>query len=128
MKKAIIIFLLIIAGCNTPADKPIANHFDTAIENLSLTTQQLESVRREKDFFVKALEDFEQQKTEYGLFLDPGRLGSQMQDFTGWHRDITQRERELEIQHAINVFAAHNQVAKRKSLDPNQTALASPAP
>jgi hypothetical protein len=76
----------------------------------------------------KFMEDFEQQRAEYGLFLDPGRLGSQMQDFTGWHRDITQRERELEIQHAINVFAAHNQVAKRKSLDPNQTALASPAP
>jgi hypothetical protein len=128
MRKAIIIFLLIIGGCSTPADKPAQTHFDTAIQDLSITTQQLESVRREKDFFVKTMEDFEQQKTKYALFLTPGRLGGQMQDFAGWHRDIVQRERGLEAQHAINVFAAHNQVAIRKSLDPNQTTLVSLAP
>jgi hypothetical protein len=128
MRKAIVVLLLIISGCSAPADKPVANHFDTAIQDLSITTQQLESVRREKDFFVKALEDFERQKTEYALFLTPGRIGGQMQDFAGWHRDIVLRERGLEAQHAINVFAAHNQVAIRKSLDPNQPTLVSLAP
>jgi len=129
MKNTVIVLLLfIIAGCNAPADKPAPTNFDTAIENLSITTQQLESVRREKDLFVKVMEDYERQKAEHALFLDPNRFDSQAQDFTYWHRDITQRERDLEFRHALNVFAAHSQVIKRKSLDPNQTALADPAP
>jgi hypothetical protein len=117
-----------IVGCNTPTHIPPASRFDSAIENLSITTEQLESVRGEKDIFVNMLENFEEQKTEYAAFLDSQRLRSQMQDFADWHRDISQRERQLEVRHALNVFAAHSQVAKRRFADPNQTMLANPAP
>ncbi|MCJ7728791.1 MAG: hypothetical protein MUO27_02775 [Sedimentisphaerales bacterium] len=117
--------LLMIVGCNTPTPIPPASRFDSAIENFSITTEQLESVRREKDLFVKVLENFEEQKAEYAPFLDSQRLHSQMQDFADWHRDISQRERQLEVQHALNVFAAHSQVAKRKFADPNQASLVS---
>jgi hypothetical protein len=120
--------LLMIVGCRTPAHTPPVSRFDSAIENLSFTTEQLESVRREKDLFVNALENFEEQKTEYTAFLDSQRLHSQMQDFADWHRDISQRERHLEVRHALNVFAAHSQVAKRKFADQNQTMLANPTP
>ncbi|MGD0078577.1 MAG: hypothetical protein ABSB91_08135, partial [Sedimentisphaerales bacterium] len=36
------------------------------------------------------------------------------------------RERNMEVQHALNVFAAHNQVIKRKMTDPNQAIPGSP--
>jgi hypothetical protein len=121
-----------LVGCNRPAETttvPLSvSRFDSAIENLSITTEQLESVRREKDLFVNVLENLEEQKTEYAAFLDSQRLRSQMQDFAVWHRDISQRERQLEIRHALNVFAAHSQVEKRKFADPNQTMLANPPP
>jgi hypothetical protein len=117
--------LLMIVGCRTPAHTPPVSRLDSAIENLSFTTEQLESVRKEKDFFVKMLEDFEEQKAEYGPLLNANHLRSQMQDFADWHRDISQQERQLEIQHALNVFAAHSQVAKRKAADPNQASLVS---
>lgn len=120
--------LLIIAGCKTPSSPSPASRLDLAIENLSITTEQLESVQREKDFFVKVLEDFEQQKDEYGVFLNYQQIHSQMQDFENWHQDISQREQELAIEHAINVFAAHNQVAKRRLTDPNQSNLAGLTP
>jgi hypothetical protein len=117
---AIVLALLItISGCKTPAGTKTqtqsASLYDSAIENLSMTAEQLESLRKEKDFFVKSLEDFERQKYEYGYLLDVGRLRSQMQDFTEWHRDISKRERILEVQHSLNVLAAHSQVAKRRS-------------
>jgi hypothetical protein len=124
MRTAIIILgLLIISGCETPAYTPPVSHFDLAIENLSITTEQLESVRREKDFFVRVLEDFEQQKTEYGHLLDARGLHRQIRDMGEWHRDISRRERAIEVQHALNVLAARNQLAKRKYLDPNQPAF-----
>ena len=130
---AIVLGLLItLAGCNRPAEIKTGtlspSRFDLAIENLSVTTQQLESVRREKEFFVKALEDFEQQEAAYSAFLDAHQLRSQMQDFADWHRDISLRERALEVQHNLDVLAAHNQVAKRRFADPNQTVLAGHPP
>lgn len=135
MKQTVIILALLItvSGCNTPAEKGTptlsASLYDSAIENLSMTTEQLESVRKEKDFFVKSLEDFERQKDEYGYLLDAGRLRSQMRDFTKWHRDISRRERILEVQHSLNVLAAHSRVAKRRSQAPKRTPAdtASPA-
>jgi hypothetical protein len=121
-----------LAGCNRPAETttvPLSgSHFDLAIENLSITTEQLESVRKEKDLFVNVPEDFEEQKAADGPFLNANQFRSQMQDFADWHRDISQRERQLEVRHALNVFAAHSQVAKRRFADPNQTMLANPAP
>jgi len=129
---AITLCLLMLVGCNRPAETttvpPSGSRFDLAIENLSFTTEQLESVRKEKDLFVNVLEDFEQQKAEDGPFLNANQLPSQMQDFADWHRDISHRERQLEVQHALNVFAAHSQVAKRRFADPNQTMLANPTP
>jgi len=74
------------------------------------------------------LEDFEQQKDEYRDFLNNSQLRPRMQDFEDWHQDISQREQELEIEHIINVFTAHNQVIKRRLADPNQTKLAGPPP
>ena len=124
--------LLMLAGCSKPArtttvPAPVSR-FDLAIENLSITTEQLESVRKEKDLFVNVLEDFEQQKAEYGPLLNANQLPSQMEDFADWHRDISQRERQLEMLHALNVFAAHSQVAKRRLADANQTSVSILAP
>jgi len=124
MKKTLVIFLLIIAGCKTPAHKPSPTQFDTAIENLSITTQQLDSLQKEKDLFVKALEDFERQKAEYGRLLNPDILSIQNQFFTDWHRDITLRERDLEFKHALNVFTAHSEAMKHKSPEPNHIPFA----
>ena len=124
MKRTVIILALLItvSGCKTPAKNgtttPSASLYDSAIENLSMSTEQLESVRKEKDFFVKSLEDFERQKDEYGYLLDTSRFRSQMQDFTEWHRDISRREKIIEVQHALSVTAAHSQVAKRRSHAP----------
>jgi hypothetical protein len=129
MRKTVIAFgLLIIAGCKTPSSPAPVSRYDLAIENLSITTEQLEAVQKEKDLFVKVLEDFEQQKDEYRDFLNNSRLRPQMQDFEDWHQDISQREQELAIEHTINVFAAHNQVIKRRLADPNQIKFAGPPP
>jgi hypothetical protein len=135
MRKLIVIigFFIILAGCNTPADKSAHTAslqdslYDTAIENLNTTTEQLEAIRKEKDLFVKSLEDFEQQRVEYAQFWEANQIQSQLQNFTDWHRDITLRERNLEVRHALNVLAAHNQVMKRKKSDPNQT-VSNPLP
>ncbi len=65
MKQTTIILVLLITlmGCSRQArvknEITSADLFDLAIENLSMTAEELESVRREKDFFVKSLEDFE---------------------------------------------------------------------
>jgi sRNA-binding regulator protein Hfq len=129
MKKAFIILaVLVTAGCKSPVQKQYTSDFDAAIENLSVTTEQLEAVRREKDFFVKVLEDFEQQKAEYPNLVNTQQIPGQIQIFDDWHRDIAQRERYLAMQHAINVFAAQNQVSKRRLADPNKIILASPLP
>ncbi len=124
----VILCLLTLVGCNTSSSLPPVSSFDAAIENLSSTAEQLESVRREKDFLVNTLEDFELQKAEYGHFLDRRQLHSQMQDFTEWHRDILQRERNLEVQFDLNVLAAHTQLAKRNTTDLNQTAADTATP
>ncbi|MFH1370098.1 MAG: hypothetical protein ABII09_02255 [Planctomycetota bacterium] len=125
---SVILCLLMVVGCNTPSSPPPVSHYDAAIENLSITADQLESVQKEKDFFVKSLEEFELQKTEYGRFLDTRQLHSQMQDFTEWHHDISQRERNLEVQHVLNVLAAHTQVVRRRTAEPNLTETVIAAP
>jgi hypothetical protein len=122
-KTAIILYLLIIAGCNTPSNLPPVSRFDIAIENLSRTTQQLEDMRKEKDFFAKSLADFEQQKTECGDFMDANELDKQTMAFARWHWDIAQREKDITIEHSMNIFAAHREIAKRRAAEPNQAAL-----
>ena len=115
---------IVVSGCKGPCDERTQAQsyslYDSAIENLSLTFEQLESLRKEKDFFVKSLEDFERQKDEFGCFLNPNELRSQMQDFTQWHKDISRRERLLETQHVLNVLAAHFQVTKRRTQSSSQ--------
>ena len=122
-KTAIILYLLIIAGCKTPSSYPPVSRFDIAIENLSRTTQQLEDLRKEKDFFAKSLGDFEQQKTECGDFMDANELDKQTRAFARWHWDIAQREKDLTIEHSMNVFAAHREIAKRRAAETNRAAF-----
>ena len=122
-KTAIIICLLIIAGCKTPSNPPPVSRFDIAIENLSRTSQQLEDLRKEKDVFAKSLENFEQQKAEHVGILDANEIGKQTKVFAEWHRDITQREKDLTIEHSMNVSAAHREILKRRAADQPQTAL-----
>ncbi len=119
-KMAVILNLLFIAGCGKLQSAAPVSRFDSAIERLSRSEQELEWVSKEKDYFIKFLEDRETQKAEYGYILDNNRLCNQMKDFARWHEDISQRERELAILHAINVFAAHNQTVKHKSANHNQ--------
>jgi hypothetical protein len=122
-KTAIILYLLIIAGCKSPSNPPPVSRFDIAIENLSITSQKLEDLRREKDFFAKSLEDFEQQKAECGDFMDANEIARQTRAFARWHWDIAQREKDLTIEHSMNVFAAHREILKRRATEPNQAAL-----
>jgi len=122
-KTVVILYLLMIAGCKTPSNPPPVSRFDIAIENLSRTTQQLEDLRKEKDFFAKSLADFEQQKTECGDFMDANELDKQTKAFARWHWDIAQREKDLTIEHSMNVFAAHREILKRRAAEPNQAAF-----
>ena len=87
-------------------------------------------MREEKDFFVRVLEDFETQKSEYGNLLGPARLHGQMRDFTEWHRDIMQRENYLQARFDLNALVAHTQLAKRNitARDKNQIALINTEP
>jgi len=122
-KTAIIICLLIIAGCKTPSSYPPISRFDIAIENLSRTSQQLEDLRKEKDLFAKSLGDFERQKAERSSILDANDVDKQTKAFADWHRDIAQREKDITIEHSMNVSAAHREIAKRRAAKSNQTAL-----
>ncbi len=88
----------------------------------------MEDLRKEKDFFEKSLADFELQKEECGDLMDPNEIERQQQAFARWHWDIAQREKDLTIEHSMNVFAAHKEMLKRKAEEPNQTMLAAPAP
>jgi hypothetical protein len=119
----IILYLLIIAGCKTPSNPPPVSRFDIAIENLSRTSQQLEDLRREKDIFTKSLEDFEQQKAERSSVLNTNDIDKQTKAFAEWHMDIAQREKDLNIEHSMNISAAHREILKRKAAESNQTAL-----
>ena len=123
-KTAIILYLLIIAGCKTPSSPPPLSRFDIAIENLSRTSQQLEDLRKEKDLFAKSLENFERQKAEHIGVLDANEIDKQARAFAEWHRDIAQREKDITIEHSMNVFAAHREILKRRATEPNQAVLA----
>ena len=120
---AIILCLFILPGCKTPNSPPPVSRFDIAIENLSITSQKLEDLRMEKDFFAKSLADFEQQKAECGDFMDANDIARQTRAFAKWHWDIAQREKDLTIEHSTNVFAAHREILKRRAAEPNQAAL-----
>ena len=122
-KTAIIICLLIIAGCKTPSSYPPISRFDIAIENLSRTSQKLEDLRMEKDIFARLLEDFEQQKAERVGILDANDIDKQAKAFADWHLDIAQREKDLTIEHSMNVSAAHREIVKRRAAQPNQAAF-----
>jgi uncharacterized NAD(P)/FAD-binding protein YdhS len=126
-KTAIILYLLIIAGCKTPDNPRPVSRFDIAIENLSITSQKLEDLRMEKDIFVRLLDDFEKQKAEHAGILDANEIDKQTKVFTEWHRDIAQREKDLTIEHTMNILAAHREVAKRRAAKLNEITLASPA-
>lgn len=125
---SIILFLLLMVGCRAPSSSAPVSHFDAAIENLSIAEGQLDAVQEEKDFFVKVLEDFEIQKSEYGNLLGPVRLHGQMRDFKQWHHDISRRERDIEVQYNLNVLAAHSQIARRSitNFDKNEVAVINP--
>jgi len=125
MKQMIFILLsiILIAGCNTPGNPPPVSRLDIAIENLSRTTLQLEDLRKEKEFFSKSLADFERQEAEYGAFMDPNKIDREERAFAKWHRDIAQREKDLNIEHSTNVLAAHREILKRKTEGKNPTAL-----
>ena len=126
-KTVIILYLLIIAGCKTPDNPRPVSRFDIAIENLSRTSQQLEDLRMEKDIFIRLLEDFEQQKAENTGILDANEIDKQTRTFAEWHRDIAQREKDLTIEHTMNVLAAHREIAKRRAAKSNKITFAGPA-
>jgi hypothetical protein len=77
----------------------------------------------EKDVFARLLEDFERQKAERAGILDANELDKQTRAFAEWHRDIAQREKDLTIEHSMNVFAAHREILKRRAAEPNQAAF-----
>lgn len=117
--------LVILTSCSRPATSkpayiPPASQYDIALENFGYTTNQLDAVGKEKDLFIKSLDDFEQQQSDYARLWDTNQIFSQMQRFADWHKDIAIRERNLEIRHALNILAAHQQVMKHKLTDPNQ--------
>lgn len=122
-KTAIILYLLIIGGCKTPDNPRPVSRFDIAIENLSITSRKLEDLRMEKDIFVRLLEDFEQQKAEHAGILDANEIDKQTRAFAEWHRDIAQREKDLTIEDAMNVLAAHREILKRRAAERNQAAV-----
>jgi hypothetical protein len=122
-KTVIILCLFILPGCKTPSSPPPVSRFDIAIENLSITSQKLEDLRTEKDIFARLLEDFERQKAEHVGILDASEIDKQTKAFTDWHRSIAQREKDITIEHSMNVFAAHREIAKRRVVDQRQTAL-----
>ncbi|MGB7581882.1 MAG: hypothetical protein WBL85_05485 [Sedimentisphaerales bacterium] len=126
-KTAIILYLLIIAGCKTPDNPRPVSRFDIAIENLSITSQKLEDLRMEKDIFVRLLDDFEKQKAERIGILDANEIDKQTKVFAEWHRDIAQREKDLTIEDTMNVLAAHREILKRRAAERNEITLASPA-
>jgi hypothetical protein len=123
-RTVIILCLLIITGCKTPSNPLPVSRFDIAIENLSKTSQQLEDLRKEKDLFAKSLEDFERQKAEHSSILDANDIDKQTRAFAEWHRDIAQREKDVTIEHSMNVFAAHRELVKRRAAEPNEAVLA----
>ena len=115
--------LLITTGCETTGSPPPVSRFDVAIENLSITSQKLEDLRTEKDIFVKLLDNFEQQQAEHGNILDANKIDKQAMAFAEWHRDITQREKDVMIEHSLNVFVAHREIFKRRAAETNQAAF-----
>ena len=126
-RTAIILYLLIITGCKAPDNPRPVSRFDIAIEDLSITSQKLEDLRMEKDIFVRLLDDFEKQKAEHIGILDANEIDKQTRVFAEWHRDIAQREKDLTIEHAMNVLAAHREILKRRAAERNEITLASPA-
>jgi hypothetical protein len=122
-KIAVILCLFMLSGCGASGNSTPVSRFDIAIENLSRTSLQLENLQKEKDLFAKTLEDFEQQKAEYNDILGTGKANKITRAYAQWHRDITQREKDLAIEHAMNVSAAHREILKRKAEEQNQTAV-----
>lgn len=110
------ICLLTLLGCS-PAQKspePISKR-DRAIINLSKTTDQLDSIHREKDFLINVLEDLETQQDVYSPFLDDPQLTlSSAQAFDNWRANLLTRERTVATQHALNVLMAHIQASKSR--------------
>jgi hypothetical protein len=121
-RRIIILYLLITAGCKTQNAPPPVSRLDIAIENLSMTSRQLDELREEKDLFTKSLEDFVEQKAEHIGILDTNEIYRETRAFAEWRRDITQREKDLNIEHSMNISAAHREIAKRKTTEANKTA------
>jgi hypothetical protein len=123
MKNTIIILvLLIISGCNSPPEKNQESNYDLAIEKLSITTQELEAISKEKDLYVKVLDDFEKQKSEYGYLFNSQQISDEMQNLSDWHYDISRREKVISFQHDLNIYDAHIQ-AEKKHTDSNDIPL-----
>ncbi len=121
-KTLIIIGFVIISGCG-PAHSPVtgASTADRAILNLSRTADQLDSVRREKDFLINVLEEIETQQTVYSVLLDGPQLAAdQARAFDDWRTELTAREKIIEARHALNVLTAHIEIARLAKNDPNR--------
>ncbi len=120
MRRAILLLVVVlIVGCQSQPDKPSASTADRAIDNLSRTSEQLDSIGQEKSFFTEVLDDFETQQAVYSPLLDCNRPQTDQQlAFQTWHGDIQHREDTLQRQHALNVLIAHIKASQMTS-EPN---------
>ena len=114
-------FLIFISGCsNTPAEKKSVSKYDLAVKKLSITSEELDSIGREKDLYVKVLDDMESQQSEFGYLFNSQQMFYEMRILSDWHYDIAQRERAISFEHALNIYDAHIQ-AMKKYADSNDT-------
>jgi len=113
----VIMAVLLVVGCGARNAPNASSTSGGPIEELARTTEQLEQVRREKDFFVEVYNDFEQQTGEFGCFLNEQQSAEQAQDLYHWREQIVDTEQTLTQQHAINVYLAHRAVTQQSSAD-----------
>lgn len=123
-KLTAILIIVLISGCGV--EKEPKSDYDSAIENLSTSWQELDSIRQEKDFFVKVLDDLEMQKSDYAYLFSARQLLLEMQYLANWQRDIARREKYLAFQHALNVYQAHILTPNNYPFDINSVSSANP--
>lgn len=109
MQKILIIAVVsLLFGCTSRTVSPRASRCDAIIENLSRTTDQLNSIRSEKDYFVKVWNDSEDQLADFAeLMSNSSGQDYDAEAFAKWHEDIAAREEQISRQHALNVLLAH---------------------
>jgi hypothetical protein len=119
-KILIIAVVLLLSGCTSRTVSPRASRYDVIIENLSRTTDQLDSIRCEKGFFVKVWNDSEDQRADFAelMFNRSGQYDAEA--FAKWHEDIAAREEQISRQHALNVLFAHIKAGQMTCDNPNR--------